>query len=239
MIYKSRDYGDGLGSHIQQYIFSITFAEIHGNTVYLSYNTKFEHNYTEDAMYKTNLLNYINLHKYYGMPDAIDESTLPAIDHHYRFCESNLDKVLESETFKQLKERFFLNKVNPYDKSFFNVAVHVRRPNPHDNRNEGTNTPDSYYIDVMNRIRREYKDTKPIKFHIYSQGKLEMFDIYKADDVLLHIDTPIIDTYDGLIFGDVLVTSASSLSYTAAMLSNGKVFFKRFWHPPYKNWIVI
>ena len=41
----------------------------------------------------------------------------------------------------------------------------------------------------------------------------------------------------GLVSAEILVTSASSLSYTSALLSYGEIYYKQFWHPPSKEWI--
>lgn len=237
MIYKSIDGKDGFGSHMQQYINGLMFAQLHGDTLYLSYDTDFEHNYTNDPTYKERMLTYINLHKYYGMPKDIDERSLPIVRNHYQFAEDNLDLILSSPEFALLKSRFFENKKNPYDSSFFNVAVHIRRPNPHDNRINGTDTADDIYLSIIESIRSKHKD-KCIKFHIYSQGKLEAFDIYKGDDVELYIDAPVETTYDGLIFSDILVLSRSSFSYSAALLTDATVYYLKFWHTPSKNWVI-
>jgi hypothetical protein len=238
MNYISTDYGDGFGSHLQQYIFGIVFAENHGNRLYLSYNTNFEHNYVNDPTYKDRILSYINLHKYYGLPEGINENSLPKIDMHYQYCLDNIDRIFISDSFELLKLRFFENKSNPYDQSFYNVAVHVRRPNPHDNRLMGADTPDAYYLAVINKIRATHSGEKPLKFHIYSQGSPSMFSIYNAPDTELHIDTSVEETYNGLLFGDALITSGSALSYSAALFTSGTVYFKTFWYPPAKHWII-
>jgi hypothetical protein len=41
-----------------------------------------------------------------------------------------------------------------------------------------------------------------------------------------------------MVFGDALVTSASSYSYCAAMLNNGVIYYKRFWHKPADFWLI-
>jgi hypothetical protein len=46
------------------------------------------------------------------------------------------------------------------------------------------------------------------------------------------------DAFNGLVFADALVTSASSFSYVAAMLTDGVVYYKHFWHKPSMKWIV-
>lgn len=229
---------DGFGSHCQLYTFEILYGESHGKTVYLSPNTSFEHNYTNEPNFIERLLEFINLHKYYQLPE--DKKDIPRITWHadaYSYCERNLDTLLDSDVFRRLKSRFMENKVNPYDKSFYNVAVHIRRPNCHDSRIEGADTPDSYYLNVIDTIRKEHPiHEKPLRFHIYSQGERAKFDCYNADDVVFHLDESIEDTVNGLLFGDSLVTSGSSLSYICAIYSDANVYYKPFWHPPHKSW---
>jgi len=215
------------------------YAALNGHTLYLSYDTIFEHNYDGEADYTNKMLNYINLHKYYGIPPDLNELELPQPKDHYWFCERNLDRMLSSEPFQLLKSRFLENKSSPFDPAFHNVAVHIRRHNAHDNRIDGTNTSSAHYLGVINRIRRDHDGVKPLKFHIYSQGKPEDFEEFKADDVEFYINGELLDTYNGMLFCDSLVISRSSFSYTAAFLTNAKVYYTRFWHPPASHWIVV
>lgn len=239
MIYRSIDGRDGLGSHVQQYVFGLMFAALNGHTLYLSYDTSFEHNYDGESDYTNKMLNYINLHKYYGMPPHLDERAFPQPEEHYKFCEQNLDRMLASDSFKLLKSRFLENKRSPFDPTFHNVAVHIRRSNAHDNRVEGCDTPNVHYLTVMNRIRTGHDGAKPLKFHIYSQGKLEDFDVLKGEDVEFYIDGALLDTYNGMLFSDSLVLSRSSFSYSAALLTDAKVYYTHFWHLPASDWVTV
>ena len=120
------------------------------------------------------MLDFINLHKYYGMPSFVNEAEIPRVPFYEQFsyCESNLDRVLESDSFARLKRRFMENKKDPYDPAYYNVVVHVRRPKSHDCRLNGTDTPDEYYLNIIKTIRDEHltEGGKPLRFHIYSQG---------------------------------------------------------------------
>ena len=74
-------------------------------------------------------------------------------------------------------------------------------------------------------------------FHIYSQGNEESFNNYKNDDTILHINEDVCKTFLGLVAANILVTSSSSFSYCAALLSDGEIYYKQFWHTPRKDWI--
>ena len=89
----------------------------------------------------------------------------------------------------------------------------------------------------MNVIREKYKD-KEILFHIYSQGNLLNFRDFANSDVYFHINDDIIDNFICMVSADILVISPSSLSYVAALISDGEIYYKKFWHNSKKDWIL-
>jgi hypothetical protein len=89
----------------------------------------------------------------------------------------------------------------------------------------------------MNDIRNKYKD-KDILFNIYSQGDITNFTDLSNNDVMFYINYDIIETFKGLVSAEVLVTSPSSLSYVAALISDGEIYYKKFWHNPRNKWII-
>ena len=119
-----------------------------------------------------------------------------------------------------------------------NIAVHIRRPNVQDDRINGTDTNDAYYLYIINYIRTKYSN-KELIFHIYSQGELSKFECYKNKDTELHINEELTSTFLGLVGAEILITSRSSFSYSAALLSDGEVYYLPFWHRPRQNWIVV
>jgi hypothetical protein len=91
-----------------------------------------------------------------------------------------------------------------------------------------------YYI-------REARKNDNITFHIYSQGDESSFSLYSnlkddTTDIKLHLNESIPETFNGLLFSNILITSKSSLSYIAALLSKAEVHYKKFWHPPLSHW---
>jgi hypothetical protein len=54
----------------------------------------------------------------------------------------------------------------------------------------------------------------------------------------MHLDESVEAAFSGLVFADALITSASSFSYVAAMLTDGVVYYKKFWHKPSMKWII-
>jgi hypothetical protein len=134
------------------------------------------------------------------------------------------------------------------------LAAHIRRPNCDDTRpNGGEEYDNQYYINSLLLIREKYmndgenddnnknKNKNRIQFHIYSQGSDEKFADISGHEVLgpdvkLHINEDNEDTYLGMTVADILVTSASSYSYSAAFFCEGDIYYTDFWHKPCSWW---
>ena len=87
------------------------------------------------------------------------------------------------------------------------------------------------------RIKQKYYD-KDLLFHIYSQNDISDYDTFDKTNIMFHLNENLFDTFIGLVASDILITSASSLSYSAAILSDGEIYYKPFWHTPGNKWII-
>lgn len=241
---------DGFGAQFQNILVDIIYTKLKTNNTYIFPDIKsFEHNYDNDPLFREKLIDYMNLKPHF--PNTDNAENIPHYEPYpgitYRHCDENLTNILKCSMFKELRDIFFENKKTPFDTNFFNVAVHIRRNNQHDSRVEGSDTPDDYYLNVIQHFRCNYKGEKSLKFHIYSQSPSSNFaihrpssnyDMYLSNDTEFHIDEFLLDTFSGLVFADGLIMSGSSFSYAAAMLNGGIIYYKRFWHAPADNWIV-
>jgi hypothetical protein len=121
------------------------------------------------------------------------------------------------------------------------LAVHIRRPNCDDTRpNGGEEYTNEYYIKSLLAIRETYLKDK-IQIHIYSQGHEDKFADFTnheiiGGDVMLHVNDSNEDTYLGMTLADILITSASSYSYSAAFFCDGDIYYTKFWHNPCSWW---
>lgn len=81
------------------------------------------------------------------------------------------------------------------------------------------------------------KSTFPGKrIRIYSNaGNQELADLC-GSDVILDSETDPFSAIAHMAKADVLVIAKSSMSYVAALLSNGAVFSPEFWHPRVPGW---
>jgi hypothetical protein len=156
------------------------------------------------------------------------------------YIEKNIDECSQSEHMQFIKECFWQNKNKKYfNNDKINIAIHIRRENPWDlgQAGERVTTPDSYYLNIMNEIRKKY-NKNDIIFHIYSQGRLESFKCFENKDVILYLNYDLVESFTGMVSANILVTSPSSLSYVAALISDGEIYYKPFWHNPRKNWLI-
>ena len=238
MYYTSEPQSDGFGAQLQKILWTILYVETQGDTFVYSPIKLMEHNYLSDNNFISEVENYIGINTKY-----INTNVTPIIvtfNSIRKSLEDNIDSYHSGKVFNTLRYNVLSNKISPYDSISTHVAVHVRRPNLHDTRIEGTDTPDSYYLSIMNNIR-EARKNEHLTFHIYSQGDESSFSLYlnfKDDitDIKLHINKSIPDTFNGLLFPNILITSKSSFSYIAALFSNAEVHYKKFWHPPLSHW---
>ena len=226
--------GDGFGAQYQNIIWDMCYAEKNNYEFEYTPFTRMSHNYNNDSDFFQKKDNFINLKNNFLLSGREKEQLKPDVV--YPVVNGNIKIVSESKILKKIKSLFWEGKEKKF-KEGFNVAVHVRRPNKNDNRLRGSDTPDKIYLRIIEIIREKYKNKNP-KFHIYSQGSIEKFKNYENNDTLFHLDEELEDTFLSLVSADVLVTSASSFSYTAAMLSDNEVYYHKFWHTPFTNWIV-
>jgi len=230
---------DGFGSQFLHVIATVMFAQMHGMKFVYTPFTTMEHNYDNDPDFiakKERLINFID-----NFEVNTDATTFkpPHISRFWCY-QANLSAFEHSVTSKKIKEVFRANKT--IDKHFnnerFNIAVHVRRPNSHDNRIEGADTPDVFFLTVINKLRQLHGDKAPL-FHIYSQGVSRNFALYEGVDVVLHLNESIEDSFIAMVAADALVTSPSAFSYCAALLSKGIVYYIPFASVPISSWISI
>jgi len=226
---------DGFGSQYQGILITYLYCKMNGLKYIYSPLCSVEHNYDGDEKFIEKLENLMNIKNNIENNDSTAQ-----ILHNtntYPCFEQKIDDYCDNEHLQFIKDCFWQNKERDYYKNNkINIAIHIRRPNIHDNRIDGTNTPNSHYLQIIDSIRNKYNDEN-ILFHIYSQGNMSDFNDFVNDDVCFYLNHDIVETFIGLVAADVLVMSRSSLSYISGLLSDGEIYYLPFWHPPRKNWI--
>lgn len=232
---------DGFGSQFLNIIAAVVHAELHGMKFVYTPFKSMEHNYSNDPEFlkkKEQLINFIDNFEVKGETKHVD-STGHAIQFFY--SESNLAYLIDSPALKKIKKIFRANKniCDYFSSECLSIVVHVRRPNQHDSRVDGTDTPDDFFLNIINYLRTAYASQNP-SFHLHSQGNnIEHFKQYIAPDVTLHLNESVEDSFIAMVFADVLVTSRSDFSYTAALLSDGVVYYIPYWHSHMPHWISV
>jgi hypothetical protein len=240
--YTSIISNDGFGAQFQRIIQTYIYCRIHQlNFVYRPLDFV-DHNYNNDNTYIDRLENLMNLKDNIinNINSDMEVQSLEFGSIVMEYVEKNIDNCCESEHMQFIKECFWQNKnKNYFNNNKINIAIHIRRENPHDQGEAGdrVTTPNSYYLNIMNEIREKYNNNDII-FHIYSQGDLDAFQCFALEDVILYLNYDLIESFMGMVSANILVTSPSSLSYVAALISDGEIYYKPFWHNPRKNWLI-
>jgi len=236
--------GDGFGENLKLLMFSVMYAEINDCKFVYSPFKLMEHNYDNDPEYsqkKEFLINFIK-----NFENVSDEP------HHVlnsfellRFFHLNVEQCSKSKSLNLMRMLFRAGKENPFDGSFTNIAIHIRRMNAHDyNRTGGNNktampgmdVPNELYLGLIEQLRGSYSNTK---FHIYSQGNPDEFNVFKNDYTVLHINENLEDTFTQMVLADMLIAAPSALSYTAAFLSANTIYYIEFCNLPLPSWNIV
>lgn len=234
---------DGFGSQFQSIIYAVVYSEYHRKNFIYSPFRYMAHNYDADPTYlerKENLINFIGhfevnydekRQQLIGLKGYIVQD----------FFEKNIELCSKSASLAKIKAIFRENKTRTdyLDDEHVHIAMHIRRPNSHDIRGGTTDVTDEVYLQILEDLKNKYAE-KNYLIHIYSQGKLSDFEeTFGGDDTLLHINESLEDSFIGMVLADVLVTSVSSFSYCAALISEGEIYYIPFWHPPLPGWNVL
>lgn len=134
-----------------------------------------------------------------------------------------------------------------YDKSRVGVAVHVRRGDVAEMRQQDSGNwqrrwlSDNYVLAIVEGLWREL-GADELDVHVFSQGDPKQFSrLSRRGRVHLHMDTDVFWTFHQLVEADVLMMSPSSFSYVAALISRGvKVARSPWWHhlPDTADWVL-
>jgi len=235
---------DGFGAQYQRIIanFIVIVCKYGIDSLHYKPITYLEHNYDNSNEFIDNIENLINLKENVHLMETNKKYKQINFGIICKEFEENIDYYCQSDPMNFIKKCFWENKDRDvFKNNKINIAVHIRRGNIHDKGKAGARitTPNEYYLNIMNGIRNKYKEhDKELQFHIYSQGEMNNFAILQKEDVIFHLDEDICKTFTELVAADILLTSPSSLSYVAALISDGEIYYKQFWHKPRSNWII-
>ena len=146
----------------------------------------------------------------------------------------NIKKIENKNYIKDiLKEREFINR-DIYFKEGKNIVIHLRTPRQDiDKRFE--NSRNLFYgsysdVDNINNTIRQIEHSEKVNklnFHIVSTGDEKLFNnidtMFDRNNIYLHLNVNIFDSFEMMLYADILRICGSGLSYSAHLLNNNKV----------------
>lgn len=251
---------DGFGSQFQLIISAIIFSEIHKLEYIHTPIDRVRHNYDNDPLFLKKLNNAMNIDKKYRLITEIKKNEKKLKTRNYRIYKNFVDRYFElcynSQSLKDIKKNYHANKKSKehyLNKNIQHITIHIRRYNIQDISSPKNprlvNGKDSriYSNELLNIMKKinEKNEKNNIKhhFHIISQGTIndDEFKIYKIfDNLTFYLNESCEISFHRMVISDILVTSVSSYSYTAALLSDGIIYYKKFGdkgHKGAKKWI--
>ncbi|MBI2775490.1 hypothetical protein HYX58_05775 [Candidatus Dependentiae bacterium] len=236
---------DGFGSNMLRIMAAGLYAELNNYEFFYQPFETMEHNYSGNAndpaflSKKESIINCIN--NFPTLDKAIAAGYRINADDHLAFLNAKRYEFAESSFLKKMRSLFRVgkNKSDYFDDHYYNIAVHIRRPNAHDCCVYGTDVPSEIYSTAIRKLREIYSDKKPLLFHIFSQGNENDFKEFIAPDTIFHINEDSNDTYIAMAFADVLIAGRSSFGYTAGYFNEGIVYYVSYFHATLPHWIAI
>jgi len=168
--------------------------------------------------------------------DGAPEGTLIEFRNSARLLLEQIPASMRNSIVEELRKKYFHRRqINPiqtyFNPSVLNIALHIRRgrdviiPNPDSFTDASWRyIPDNYYLSLISNLRT-YLPYKA-NFHIYSEGSIQDFKNYQANDIFLHLcpwppqDYQLLfNNFHHLITADILVTGCSEFSYILAHLN--------------------
>ncbi len=165
-------------------------------------------------------------------------------------CEQDQFYFNQFGRIEAIKQKFNQAVARKSDKSYykdqnFNIAIHVRRFSIHVDEKVRAKRwlGNDYYEKVLLKVVKNLHPLKPIKIHVFSTAKADEFlEFSKYGEIMFCNNFNEYESFLHLLKADLLITSKSSFSYKAALISDGiKVCPKDFWHgyPTEDNWILV
>lgn len=117
------------------------------------------------------------------------------------------------------------------------VLLHLRRGDVSETSHVGRYTSAAQLIQNHLDVKRHLKLDRDVSAGIVgAPDSTEAKALQKAGLTLLRSESDL-EALEQMRRASVLVTGVSSFSYLAALLSEGTVIYRHFWHPPMDGWL--
>jgi len=163
------------------------------------------------------------------MAAEVDTLTIEPFSDEVHFSERP-SEYYTPQIIKRIRD-FYLSTEKPMIEHN-DIAVHVRRGDVLANDGERYTTNEQY-MTILAMLRKEYPTHK---ITLHSEGSLADFSDLLGENITCKLNEDIRQTFHSFVTAKVLVTAKSSLSYSAALLNQGTVYYQDFWHKPLDTW---
>lgn len=169
-------------------------------------------------------------------------------------CEQDQFYADQYGVMNEIQAKFFnspsrINDNIIYDKSNFNIAIHVRRgdimADPSNPNLSMRYLSNDYFEKVLTQVCHKLygSQNKPIHIYFFSQGCPDDYpEFAKFPNLHWCLDMGAKVSFLHMVYADVLITSKSSFSYKPALINRKgiKVCPKNFWHgyPKTNDWVL-
>ena len=242
--------GDDFGSQYYYLIAILLNCYANGYTFVYNKLTHMENNY-DNIERMENLMNLRPHFTPFG-DESLNNAFITIYDMTIKnVIHANIDYYTSDEYMRRIKDMFWANKDahTLFDNNGkLNVVLYLPEnasvlPNDPENATVLPNDPENatvlpydIYVNTIQTLRDQYNGN--LTFHIYAQGSIDAFQCFSAEeDTIIHMNENIESTFISMVAADMLIVTNSSLSYTAALLSNGIIYYQSNINPPRNTWI--
>lgn len=119
----------------------------------------------------------------------------------------------------------------------YDIALHIRRGDVQRfSQYRFRYVSNKRYRQILTHLKAKFPN---YSIGIYSQGKIDDFaELTRGGGGNVHfcLNEDLKKTFHAMVTAKVLVTARSDLSYAAALLSKGEIYYTPYWHRPLKSW---
>jgi hypothetical protein len=167
------------------------------------------------------------------MASEVDNPTIQPFSDEVHFSERP-SQYYTPEVIKRIRNIYFTTEKPTIEAN--DIAVHIRRGDVMIGMNEERHTTNKEYKAIIAMLQKEYPS---YTITLHSQGNLADFSDLLGENITSKLNEDIRQTFHSFVTAKVLVTAKSSLSYSAAILNEGTVYYQEFWHKPLDGWKVL
>ena len=257
---------DGMGAQAHAIYSAMVYAKVSKSRYLHSSLKRVDHNYEEDNSWEKKIEDYfsfieeknssnednkvwdqamiVNLNDLFSMLRFVflffliskERAVIFKKEHYHEYPEIFPEEY--GLIAKDIRHQFMSNKRSyktfSGNKNLF-IVCHVRRGDVSEQIPKRFTDNDTIEKRILRLVEFLKLHNISYSLHFVSQGKEKDFGALSKYGEFHLNGSPFIDFYN-MVEADVLIMSKSSFSYTAALLSEGIIFYELFWHNPLPNW---